>query len=86
VVSKERPNRLSSTGLDPDPPPLRLEVPEAARMLRMSRSQLFNRMKEGSIKAQKDGSRTYITRAELERYVATCAERSSPSSQTDEPD
>jgi excisionase family DNA binding protein len=53
-------------------PPLRLETHEAARMLRMSRAQLYNRMREGSIKAQKDGARTYITRTELERYVASC--------------
>jgi hypothetical protein len=29
-------------------------------------------MKEGLIKAQKDGTRTYVTRLELERYVASC--------------
>jgi DNA-binding NtrC family response regulator len=54
-------------------PPLRFEVHEAARMLRMSRAQIYNRMKEGLIMAQKDGVRTYITRAELDRYVASCA-------------
>jgi hypothetical protein len=41
-------------------------------MLRMSRAQLYNRLKEGRIKGQKDGARTYITRVELERYVAEC--------------
>jgi hypothetical protein len=39
----------------------------------MSRAQLYNRMKEGRIKGQKDGARTYITRIELERYVAGCS-------------
>ena len=53
-------------------PSLRFEVPEAAQILRMSRAQLYNRIREGSLKAQKDGARTYITRAELERYVQTC--------------
>jgi hypothetical protein len=56
----------------PPQPPLRFEVHEAARMLRMSRAQLYNRMKDGLIRVQKDGARTYITRAELERYVASC--------------
>ena len=52
--------------------PLRFEVIEAARILRMSRAQLYNRMQEGSIRPQKDGARTYFTRDELERYVKCC--------------
>ena len=51
---------------------LRFEIPEAARILRMSRAQLYNRIGEGSIRPQKDGARTYISRAELERYVEAC--------------
>jgi excisionase family DNA binding protein len=54
-------------------PALRFEVFEAAQILRMSRAQLYNRIQEGSIKPQKDGARTYITRDELERYVESCA-------------
>ena len=53
-------------------PSLRFEVPEAAQILRMSRAQLYNRIQDGSLKPQKDGARTYITRAELERYVHAC--------------
>ena len=56
-------------------PALRFEVPEAAQILRMSRAQLYNRIHEGSIRPQKDGARTYITRAELERYVESCGVR-----------
>ena len=51
---------------------LRFEVSEAAEILRMSRAQLYNRIQDGSLKPQKDGARTYITRAELERYVQAC--------------
>lgn len=51
---------------------LRFELPEAARILRMSRAQLYNRIGEGLLRAQKDGARTYIKRAELERYVEAC--------------
>ena len=53
-------------------PALRFEVFEAAQILRMSRAQLYHRIQEGAITPQKDGARTYITRAELERYVAAC--------------
>jgi Helix-turn-helix domain len=58
-------------------PALRFEVYEAARILRMSRAQLYNRIHEGCIKPQKDGSRTYITWGELERYVAACGTETS---------
>jgi hypothetical protein len=51
---------------------LRFEVSEAARILRMSRAQLYNRIHDGALKPQKDGARTYVTRAELERYVDAC--------------
>jgi excisionase family DNA binding protein len=53
-------------------PALRFEVIEAAQILRMSRAQLYNRIHDGSLKPQKDGARTYITRMELERYVEAC--------------
>jgi excisionase family DNA binding protein len=53
-------------------PSLRFEVSEAAQILRMSRAQLYNRIHDGSLKPQKDGARTYITRTELERYVQAC--------------
>ena len=53
-------------------PALRFEITEAARILRMSRAQLYNRINDGALTPQKDGARTYITRAELERYVESC--------------
>ena len=53
-------------------PALRFDVAEAAQILRMSRAQLYNRICEGTIRPQKDGARTYITQAELERYVDSC--------------
>lgn len=54
-------------------PTLRFEVLEAAQILRISRTLLFQRIKSGAITAQKDGDRTFISAAELERYVASCA-------------
>jgi hypothetical protein len=57
----------------PDPlPAQRFEISEAALILRMSKAQLYTRIHERSIKPQKDGARTYITQAELERYVESC--------------
>ena len=53
-------------------PALRFEVHEAAQILRMSRAQLYNRIHDGTLKPQKDGARTYITRTELVRYVEAC--------------
>jgi excisionase family DNA binding protein len=52
-------------------PQLRFEIPEAARILRMSRASLYERIRDGEIKAQKDGRRRYITTAELQRYIAS---------------
>ena len=50
-------------------PHLRFEIIEAARILRMSRATLYERIRAGEIKAQKDGRRRYITAVELQRYV-----------------
>jgi excisionase family DNA binding protein len=52
-------------------PQMRFDMAEAARVLRMSRVSLYHRIKRGEIKSQKDGRRSYITVAELERYVAS---------------
>jgi excisionase family DNA binding protein len=54
-------------------PSLRFEITEAAQILRMSRAQLYNRIHDGTLTPQKDGARTYVTRAELERYVESCS-------------
>jgi excisionase family DNA binding protein len=52
-------------------PQLRFEIIEAARILRMSRATLYDRIRDGDIHAQKDGRRRYITAAELNRYIAS---------------
>jgi DNA-binding NtrC family response regulator len=50
-------------------PQLRFEITEAVRILRISRATLYERIRIGSIVTQKDGRRTFITAAELHRYV-----------------
>jgi excisionase family DNA binding protein len=51
-------------------PHLRFEITEAAKILRISRATLYDRIKAGLISVHKDGRRTFITTSELERYVA----------------
>ena len=52
-------------------PQLRFEIVEAARILRMSRATLYERIRAGLINAQRDGRRRYITAVELQRYVTS---------------
>ena len=51
-------------------PPIRLEISEAAEVLRISRAYLYQKIKAGSIVAVKDGGRTFINVDELRRYAA----------------
>jgi excisionase family DNA binding protein len=51
-------------------PQIRFDITEAARILRLSRATLYERVRLGELKTQKDGRRSYITAAELERYVS----------------
>jgi len=60
---------------NPDVTPLRYTVPEAALLLRKSKAGLYIAVKEGRLKLSKDGRRSYVLPAELERYVAACDQR-----------
>jgi len=50
-------------------PQLRFEISEVAKILRISRATLFQRIRDGRICVHKDGRRTFVTAAELHRYV-----------------
>ncbi len=50
-------------------PQVRFDIVEAARILRISRASLYQRIRTGEIKTQKDGRRSYITATEIQRYV-----------------
>jgi excisionase family DNA binding protein len=52
-------------------PQLRFEITEAARILRLSRATLYERIRDGELKVQKDGRRSYITAVELQRYISS---------------
>ena len=62
--------QISKESSNPGLPHLRFDVLEAARILRLSRAALYERIRSGSIKVQKDGRRTFVTAAELQRYVS----------------
>jgi hypothetical protein len=51
-------------------PQLRFEISEVTRILRLSRATLYERIRCGEIKTQKDGRRSYVTAPELHRYIA----------------
>lgn len=53
--------------------PLRLTVPEAARMLAISRTALYQLICEGEITPVRIGRSVRFTPAELERFVAARA-------------
>lgn len=50
--------------------PLANAIPEAARRLGISRSAIYELMKEGRLRAFKVGTRTLIAEEELVRFVA----------------
>lgn len=50
--------------------PIRYNIEEAADLLRMSRAQLYQRIRHGEIRAHEDGRRRYISAAAVKEYVA----------------
>ena len=52
-------------------PQMRFDITEAARILRMSRATLYERIRLGELKPQKDGRRSYVTATELQRYISS---------------
>ena len=49
-----------------------MTVPEAAEFLRCSRQRIYDLLSARRLARHKDGSRTLVLRAELERYVQEC--------------
>jgi excisionase family DNA binding protein len=56
-------------GDSPLPQQLRFAIGEAAQILRISRVTLYRRINAGLIQIQKDGRRSFVTAAELQRYA-----------------
>lgn len=53
----------------PIDPTARYTIPEALEHLKFSRALLFQRVAKGLLRTQQDGGRTFITGAELHRYI-----------------
>jgi excisionase family DNA binding protein len=51
--------------------PLRYSIAQAALLLNLSRSTLYERIKVGALHAHHDGRRCFIAASEIERYVKT---------------
>lgn len=51
--------------------PLAVTVPEAVKVLGLSRSRLYECLQSGAITARKAGRRTLIPYSELEAYLAS---------------
>ena len=70
--------RVQSQGAPAEPskfsePDSRLDVPEATRLLGVSRSSLFELLRTGQLPAVKLGRRTLIRTSELRRFIANLA-------------
>ncbi|MCY1078868.1 helix-turn-helix domain-containing protein [Archangium lansingense] len=57
---------------DPLPTPARFSIPDSCRITGLGRSALYDRIARGLLCVVKDGHRTFISRAELERYLKAC--------------
>ena len=49
--------------------PIALTIPEAVAMTKMSRTAIYNALKDGTLSARKSGRRTLIPTGELQRYI-----------------
>lgn len=54
------------------PTPARYSIPQFAELTGLSRSTVYERIARGLIKLTKDGRRSFVSRAELERYLKAC--------------
>ena len=74
-ANSAEPNRLKVDTVNQDNlgvTPLRVSVPHAMKALGLSRTTFYQRIADGKLKAHKDGNRTFISNAEMARYVAAC--------------
>lgn len=58
--------------------PARLSISEALAILKISEDTFHRRVAEGKLAVSKDGRRTFVSGAELERYLASCEQPREP--------
>jgi len=54
---------------------LRYPVHEARNLLGLGHSKFYERVKEGKLRLQKDGKRSFVTATELARYIDSCEQK-----------
>lgn len=47
-------------------------IPEFCQISGLAKATVYQRIKAGLLRVTKDGARTFITGAEIERYLAAC--------------
>lgn len=53
--------------------PLRNTIDETCHILKLSRATLYQRIRAGLLQTTKDGARTFVSGAEIERYLSRCS-------------
>lgn len=61
---------MDSTNPIPSPEPIAYAIPDGARAIGLGRTSFFNLLKRGEIRTFRIGSRRFVSRAELMRFVA----------------
>jgi excisionase family DNA binding protein len=52
--------------------PARFSILQVCQLTGLGRSALYDRISRGLLRVVKDGHRTFISRAEVERYLKAC--------------
>jgi excisionase family DNA binding protein len=68
----------NALSVQPTMEPLRLNVSEAAVLIRVSRARFYELLNAGRIRGVRDGGRTYVLPADLRAYVDSCNEPYAP--------
>lgn len=50
----------------------RYSIPQVCQIIGLGRATVYDRITRGLLRVVKDGHRTFISRAELERYLKDC--------------
>lgn len=61
---------MDSTNPIPSPEVISYTIPDGARAIGLGRTSFFNLLKRGEIRTFRIGSRRFVSRAELVRFVA----------------
>ena len=72
IPGREQPKQLQ---LRQEPLPLVVSVPEAARLMGISRGMLYVMMRDGTVPTVRIGRRRLLARADIERFIAAASRK-----------